>query len=467
MRRKSVLLVAAFLLAALSTAYAAAGSAEVKEFPLEEISAFGKPDLIRGQLAWCKKEKDESVAAYPDTLSENALYGSIRIGGAWDDPTTGTTYHFCIDESKGAGKGHNVLYFDLNGNLDLTDEKPIEPMKERPAGAVPPGWEDVDELVFFDYIDVPVDFGEGIGVKGFRLLPRFHLTTKYGFAAALGLVCPVARTGEIAIGSNRYTATLGQAYWIGGRFDKGAYIDLAFKEGQNDREGGMHQYNLLHTMRYFDGTWYALSTTPTGDRLFVRPYDGDFGALEIRLPGSENAAGVSGSFSSPEVTVLVGKIKEEWISSEATAEALLPVGDYRPDYITVEGNGFRISISFNYHSDGRPRERDRDPVYGLRIRKEAPFVYDFSNEPEVMFASPKTLEHFKPGDTVEVKAVLTDPVQDIMIRNLDDTTRKEAKTYKDAGGIEDSYKTFVSLDPAVTVKDSSGKVVAEGKLPFG
>ena len=125
----------------------------------------------------------------------------------------------------------------------------------------------------------------------------------------------------------------------------------------------------------------------------------------------------------------------------------------------------RISLSQNYHSEGKPRDRaDRPPVYGIRLRKDKAFALDFSNKPEVMFASPGKDQVLKPGDTLMVQAVLVDPRLDIMIRGLDDTTRK---TKTDRLGNPASYERNVSLDPRVVIKRANGQVAAQGVMPFG
>ncbi len=64
-----------------------------------------------------------------------------------------------------------------------------------------------------------------------------------------------------------------------------------------------------------------------------------------------------------------------------------------------------------------------------------------------------------------VKAVLIDPVLDIMIRGLDDTTRKHRETGPD--GQPRSYETNVSLDPNVVITRANGEKVAQGVMPFG
>ena len=83
---------------------------------------------------------------------------------------------------------------------------------------------------------------------------------------------------------------------------------------------------------------------------------------------------------------------------------------------------------------------------------------NFTNKPEVMFASPAKDHRVKAGEKLSVEAVLVDPVLDAMIRGLDDTTRKMTK-----GGSERD----LSLDPKVTITRSDGEIVAQGDMPFG
>ncbi len=104
------------------------------------------------------------------------------------------------------------------------------------------------------------------------------------------------------------------------------------------------------------------------------------------------------------------------------------MGDYRPNYITIQFGRLRIGASHNYHADGKPMGGSgRAAVYGITIRKDKPFVLDFSNKPDVMFASPAKDQQVKLGESLEVKAVLVDPKLDMMIRRLDDTTPKRPR----------------------------------------
>lgn len=439
-----------------------AAGEERAEFPLEEYCPFGTNKFLRGQVAHCAKEPDADVMKYPAFVSTAPLYGKVAFGGKWDDAKAGVTHHFAIDESGGAGKGYDTFYFDLNRNLDLTDDPVVAPMKKEPAGAKF-NWHQAKGTVFFDYINVPFDYGAPIGVRDFPVMPRFTFFEKDS-QGLVSFVSPVARRGKIVIGGREADIALGQENVITGRFDKlGITTQLA-------GEGWWWGVDTLRAMRFVDGKWYRLSTTPLGDKLFVEPYTGDMGLLTAGAGGREvKELGMSGSLESSDSCLQVGPVKEgEMESPQSVSEWALPAGDYRPTLISVTVGRLSVQISYNYHSDGKPRERlGRAPVYGIKIRKDKPFAFDFSNPPDVMFASPAKSQTFKPGDTVAVSGILVDPIQDFMIRGLVDTGRKEQKEYKDDSGRTSSYEESVSLDAKVTIRDSAGNAVAEGKMPFG
>ena len=92
---------------------------------------------------------------------------------------------------------------------------------------------------------------------------------------------------------------------------------------------------------------------------------------------------------------------------------------------------------------------------------------DFSNKPEVLFAAPAKNSVFKPGDEVQVYAVLVDPVLDIMISGLNDMRQKIKEEIDMGDGKKEMREKNKSLDPTVTIADSSGKIVSEGTMPFG
>jgi hypothetical protein len=325
--------------------------------------------------------------------------------------------------------------------------------------------------MIFDYLKIPVDYGPGVGVRPFRILPWFasnadgkNVYTVMYFAAT------VAREGRIHVGKNEYDALLAQPYAITGRFDgPGTALYLTpthLQDGRWSWGWGMEQ---LSGMQQVDGQLYTITATPLGDKLTVTPYRGDFGVFEIG-PGGRNIKDIAlqGSLRSLTKAVGVGPEPTRFAADKKKARTCkVPVGDYVPSYLTIEYGTLQIGISDNYHSEGRPRDMERRRTYGIKIRKDKPFVLDFSHKPEVIFANPAKDKTFQPGDEIQVAAVLVDPALDVMIRRLTDSVRKTKATYKLSNGKETSYERPLSLDPEVTITDAAGKIVAEGPMPFG
>jgi len=482
--------------------------------------------LTRGQFVQCADSPFKGVKAYPKLKSKHPLYGKVTFD---PDPTnrTGIEFYFVLDESgetetgerkANAGKPHEQaneekvrlpaeekkpaasllgslakllgaadsgarpspppaktpklarydrLYFDFNRDLDLTNDLVVKPMKDAPWNALPPYYEGSGRMVF-DYLNVKFDCGPEIGARPFQILPWF-LASDDGEHGAMFFVSTVARKGSIRMGKHEYSALLAQPYVITGRYDRpytGLYLTPLDSREQLSR-GGFDD-DMLSTLRRVDGELYAISSTPLGDKLNVKPYRGDLGLFQIG-PGGRDIKDMSfsGSFRSATAALAIGMEAARSGQENKVREYSIPVGDYLPSYVSVEYGPLRISLSDNYHSDGKPRDMERQRNYTIHVRKDKPFVLDFSNKPGILFASPAKDQTFKPGDEIRVAAVLVDPVLDVMIRGLADTTRTQKETLKYANGQESSYERPLSLDPIVTISDSSGKTVSEGKMPFG
>jgi hypothetical protein len=494
MRYRGACLIGGLLVVALGLPAAGEEKPGPKEavFDLREVSIFDAVKtqsvmLPRGQYAACANEPDKVVKAYPDLKSKKPFYGKVKFD-SYQGKKDGIELHFVLDESgesapdKSEAKpreaekksapspgekdsrrsSYDRLYLDLNRDLDLTNDAPLRPMKEPPWWSLPP-WK-TDEKQVFDYVAVHFDYGPGLGSRPFRILPWLTVSEN-GKYVAMHFAAAVARQGQIEIGKRKYDVLLGQPYVITGRFDRLSTVLNFTPVGHEERmvSRGIAS-EMLSTMRRFGDQLYTFTTTPTGDKLIVKPYRGDFGVLEIG-PGGRDIKDMSlvGSLRSEATAIEVGS----HVSLLKTKRVRVPVGDYLPASLSIEYGSLRISISDNYHSDGHPRDWERPRTYGLSVRKDKPFVLDFSNKPAVLFASPAKGQTVKLGDEVRVAAVLVDPVLDMMIRHLDDTKRSEKQTLKRADGKDVSFERPKSLDPIVTVTDPKGKTIAEGKMPFG
>ncbi len=434
-------------------------------FNLDEVSVFDVGevfrDFLRGQSTFCDNRPYRPVK-YPAFKSEKPLYGRISFAGRTAEFHTPGGYHFALDESAGTGKGYDRLYFDHNCDLDLTNDTPLASMQSPPKGALLR----LEQEVCFESFEVTFDYGPAAR-RGIEIMPR--LTIIQGGYSELCLVATKVRKGQINIGGAGYYALLGYTYSVGGPFDQpGRAFHLIPKIGTQNYPRWLGA-NQLRAMHKIGGTYYRFSATPAGDKLFVQPYDGDFGTFEVGAGGRDiyPEMAVQGSLCSEDMVVAVGgELKHGRLTSVRSCR--LPVGDYLPWSLKITFGLLRIDVSKNYHSDGKLRDRDGSPLfYGIKIRKDKPFILDFSNKPEMMFVSPSKGHRVKLGGQLRVEADLIDPKLDIIIRRLEDITRKQKKEYVTSNGQKRTSKQVMSLEPKVLITRADGEKVAEGVMPFG
>jgi len=433
-------------------------------FNLDEVSVFNVGEVFRDfQSTFCNRRPRRPIK-YPAFKSEKPLYGSIDFAGRTAKSHTPGRYHFALDESAGTGKGYDRLYFDHNCDLDLTNETPLVSLQNPPKGALL-RYPSIEQYVCFESFDIAFDFGPGW--RAIEIMPR--LTIRQGGYSELCFVATKVRKGQIDIGGAGYYAFIGYTYSVGGPFDQpGRAFYLIPKISTQDYPRWLGA-NQLRAMHKIGGTYYRFSATPAGDKLFVRPYDGDFGTFEVGAGGRDMypEMTIHGSLCSEDMVVAVGgKLLHGRLKSVRSCR--LPVGDYLPWSLKIMFGLLRIEVSKNYHSDGKPRNSSGSSLfYGIKIRKDKPFVLDFSNKPEMMFVSPAKNHRVKLGGQLRVEADLIDPKLDIIIRRLEDTTRKQKKEYVTSDGQKRTSKQLMSLEPKALITRADGEKVAEGVMPFG
>jgi hypothetical protein len=436
---------------------------KLKEVPVFDLPEDVARDFLSGQRAVCDSEPNERVGMYPSFESGQPLYGAAAFSAPGDLAASSRRHQFAIDESEGTGHGYDCLYFDLDRDLDLTNDGVLKVRKDPPKAAIVDySW--VKQQACFESVNLPLPFGSQ-GERPLEVMPRL-LVSESGYKT-LSFITTRARQGRVKIAGRNYDVVLGHKYIVAGWFDHAwTGLNLAPVESRHYHVWwGGDRLNATHQI---GGTFYRFSATPAGDRLTVRPYEGPVGTFEV---GAGDRAidkmEARGSFESESGGVAVGEPSDDgW--PEPARRCRLPVGDYRPNLMTITYGTLRIGMSHNYHSDGKPRDAaNRRPVYGITIRVDKPFVFDFSHEPAVMFASPPKNHRLKCGEELKVMAVLTDPVLDIMIRDLDDTTRKPEKELGSGDGTEHTYTRDLSLDPKVTIARLDGEIITEGVMHFG
>ncbi len=428
---------------------------EAVEFELEEVSVFDLPDgvrrsFVRGLRVVLKEEPDEEVKVYPGFESDKPLYGSVAFGAELGKPGSGIRHPFAIDESRGTESGYDRLFIDENLDGDLTNDPPRKPASNLPDSARLQ-YSSIKEQVCFKGISVRIDPGDD-PQRRLEVMPRLLISnSEY---RTMYFVTTKAHRGRIRLGKQRFDAFLGHSYRISGWFDNPwTALHLLPTDDSGRSMSSWWGAEMLMAIHRIGDTHYRLSATPEGDKLFVWTYDGPFGTFEIDAGGRDiEDMSAQGGLQAEKMAV---SISYELGKDERPGNAhsfRLPVGDYLPSYMTVKYGDLQISMSQSYHSDGKPRDTEnRTWVYGIKIREDKPFVFDFSNDPAVVFASPARDHRVKRGEELTVAAVLTDPVLDIMLRRLHDTSGSGSN----------------SLDPKVTITRADGEVVDEGTMPFG
>ena len=477
-------------------------------FKLDEVPAFGKEEgaagspgrYLGGQYVQCSTQPSKQVKRYPKLNSKKPLYGSVVLDGSFVDPSVGTVFRFVLDQSGDAplaesGEPEAVksssllaalaraltgekaespqpkppepvrydrLCFDLNRDLDLTNDRVLTPAKEPPFPPSP-----YEGPIFGDLV-VPMDFGPGLGTRPVRLIPRLRV---FGpDRAYVEFVPTVACKGKIRIGKDQYTVCLSQTQMISGRFDR-PLVDLEITPIGGPAPSRRSFSSIwLCAMREFDGRLYTFSATPLGDELTVKPYEGEYGILRVGPGGRAiTKLGVLGELVSKDALVSVGKMTMP-PPEELPREHRLPVGDYAPVRLALDYGRLKMSVQALTLASSQPAEEGeaRPPaVYAIQIRKDKPFVFELSGKPAVVFTGPRKSRTFKPGEEVKIEAVLAEPSLGVMIAGLFDGSRKRGEIKIHDGGKEIALPDYERLDPTVVIRSSGGTQVAEGKMPFG
>jgi hypothetical protein len=424
-------------------------------YDLKEISAFDVPVSVRpyftlGPYAECRREPNEQVKRYPKFQSEHPLYGTLVIGAQARHRAPGPSYQFALDESAGTGRGYDRLYFDRNRNADLTDDGYKTPAREAPQKDRFASSASMRANVWFDPLAVGVGASDS-SRPPLEITPHlFIYDDDTRNRALVFFVGTKAHEGTIRVGDQEFKAVLGHDNAISGWFDQpDTALHLLAVDNSRSAQvswGGGTQLSTLHRR---GDTFYRFAAPPTGEKLFVWPYAGPFGTLEIGTGGRGiGRVSLTGSLISSEAAVSL----TDGLGTPPLPRARsfrLPVGDYSPYMLSLAYDSLQCHVMRNYHADGRPRGRmqGQSQVYAIQIREDKPFVLDLSGKPQVLFALPARNQRVKLGGSLEVKAVLIDPALDIMFRFI--------------------MSRGQSLDPKVTIQRADGEIVGEGAMPFG
>ncbi|OHB65486.1 MAG: hypothetical protein A2Y77_11040 [Planctomycetes bacterium RBG_13_62_9] len=297
---------------------------DLKDTPVWEVDEQVRSYFIEG-LGTNTQTTKSGEFKYPSFKSGTPLYGRTRVQFMEGDAVKSSDFHFALDHSQGQLGAYDLLYFDENGDGNLTNDNPRKPLKDAPKGLL--ATSSAKQQVCFESVRLSFDFGVEFGPKEDR-----------------------------------------PAFWWGG-----THLDATHLLGRR---------------------YYRFSCTPTGSKLFLHPYEGPLGTLEVGTGGRKaEQLELRGSLRSKDTAVVVGDgLEAGW--PKFTRRCELPVGDYYPTIVNVRLGDLGIEISNNYH---------------------------------------------------------------IMIRGLDDMTHVETLTVTTADGRQREIKKARSLAPSVIIRRVTGK----------
>ena len=264
----------------------------------------------------------------------------------------------------------------------------------------------------------------------------------------VGFIPTQIRKGQIEIDGQKYEAVLGSRYSIGEPFNQGSSFLFLLSQDNPQNPVNWTGGEMLDAMQFINGKYYGFSASPVGDKLFVQPHEGALGEFKISAGGRDvKAASIQGTLRTAKHSVPIGEMKNGQLSPAASCR--IPEGDYMPGYISVTFDNVSCLVLENRHVEGRPYgSGSQQRTYDIKISRDKPYVFEFSDKPEIIFTSPPKDNRIEAGKTLQIKAVLTDPKLDMMFRVLRDLKGK-------------------TLEPKVVITRANGEKVAEGSMPFG
>ena len=376
-------------------------------------------------------------------------------------------YAFVLDKKEESSAGYDRLYFDLNGDGDLTDEKPIdafEPPPKKPAAEKadakkPPhrrgssaSWS------YFPRVDILLDVdGKKLDYSFFFSVYRQE-RNDYSYVMA-SLAAAAYRRGELTLDGKQHSLALvdhnsngryddvmtmpkispgargrfnpsyGDVLWIGA-----AEADAAGKPAAGHQQPSSH---FLAKLMILDGKYYQAKVSPRGDEIVWRPSDIAQGTVE-----------------SPHQSCTVALASDQasiTLNLEKSKPAAVPAGQWRIlSYSITEKDWVKPEDKTAKDDKQKPRRQSASSSIIVQGTYEMPPV------------------EVRPGETTELKfgppfklvfKVYHQPGQESFSMNV--------------VGSQGGAVTSIILGgrrppkPEITITDQKGEVVAQGNFEYG
>ena len=391
-----------------------------------------------------KREPRSYVAARP-------FRGVARLGSH--------EYGFVLDASSPAVPGYDRLYFDLNGNGDLTDDRAI-------VGVIT-GTRQVNTAVF-PRVDLPIE------VDGSRQDYSFFfkvLCSSLGGYASASLTPAAYREGKMLLGGKKCHVVLLDAN-SNGRFSDESRVpsmtgvpriipgDMllfsAERSGRTSRGGsGVEGRCCVAKEICLDGRFYECQIPPLGDKLTLKPSAAALGYVTNPNPGF-NAVIYSDAGS---VLSING----------GSSKIALPEGSWRLVSYTMD--------QFALTKSGPAAKSLKGKRAGTSDRRSAtsPVVVGVSGRGLILVAAASAdspVVHVRKDDVAPFP--FGPPYKAVIISSRERSASNSVRLSLLLTGAGGERCTSIMLangsrptPPAFTIVDAAGKVVEQGKFEFG
>jgi hypothetical protein len=274
------------------------------------------------------------VKKEPKYVAPIPFRGVVTLGGR--------QFGFALDAVAPKASGYDKLYFDANGNGDLTDDQPVSATEADPPGGNMPQSK-------FPRVNVTLDVG-GERVEYAFLLSVTGRPSGDNAFAIVSLHAAVAREGYVTLGAKRTKVVLVDRN-SNGRFDDMVSVlpggnvvegDLLLIDPNPKKglpaDGMATDRNPVGKVLFFGKRFYRLAVTPSGSKLQLTPVQLSLGSVA----GSGSAFRAVLTNDEYGVVTITGK-KDEKVALAAGTWKLI---NYTLD--ATRGNGGRTAVEAAY-----------------------------------------------------------------------------------------------------------------------
>jgi len=398
-----------------------------------------------GQFMRPSTRSEERLSAEPKYRSRMPVYIVARFGSDADNK-----YTIVLDESKGMGRGYDVLYVDSNNNENLTDDRKIAGrVRQQGRNFTVGNFGPVEVMVNYGDRMAPYYFSVEYNLHGKQRIQLGGRGRRYVNNMNLRLQTSGYYTGVVSFGNsecriavvdfngnglfNEYfkprsdiRGSEERLYAIGDQILIDLNGDGRFERGQT---GNKELYPYAKHLQV-DGTWYSVDISAHGGNVDVQiPNNLKFGTIKISNQTGSCLLQLASSN---------GILKFE----ETGKEYQVPTGTYQLYAHTTQVK--HASVSWRYEASGTASGKQFQIARGdvLDLRFGAPILVNVS-----YYSRGRRRSKPKAGDTIELSLSLSGQGGEVYTNVQRGRNRPPAPTFR--------------------VVDELGKDVAKGTFEYG